>query len=622
MNVMSTLQQRLAGALSGLVADPAPYLSYVRPGQAGRGDYQIEAKCFFELCNALGRPRDKTNELAAEVVGRLQVSDLFEPPAPVAPKGPPFVNLNLKNDALADLVRKMAVDERLGVEPPAQLRTYVVDYSSPNVAKPLHVGHVRSTIIGDAVARLLRFLGHKVITDNHLGDWGLQFGMLLYGYKTMADQLAYRADPVRELARLYVAVRKKFRMIESADDEEEEKIDPNCPVYQACQQETAKLHAGDPENVALWKKFMPPCVEEIRKIYERLGVLPFDHQHGESFYHSLQAAVVEDMLAKKLAEVSEGAVVIPNAKGEIPRTKEEREKTDPPAIIRKRDGAFTYTTSDLATIKYRMETFHPDGILYVVGLPQTLHFKTLFAQARRWGYEKVELQHLGFGSVLGKPENPDEKPKLIRTRAGGGTLLDELLSLAIEGARKVHESKLAQARERGEEVPAFSDEEKRQIHEAVGIGAVKYADLSQNRTSDYVFDVDKMTATDGNTATYMQYAYVRARGILRKSGVDPEALRKNPPAVLLTTPPERALALALVRFPEALAFAASDYRPNLISAYLWDLCGTLTTFYDKCSVLKAETPHLRDSRLLLCDLTARVIQKALELLGIATIERM
>jgi arginyl-tRNA synthetase len=616
MNILSALQQRLTAALSGLVADPTPYLSYARPGQAGRGDYQIEAKCFFELAKALGR---KAPDLAKEVVGRLQVSDLFDPPT-VTP--PAFVNLNLRDDALADLVRKMASDERLGVEPPAQLRTYVIDYSSPNVAKPLHVGHLRSTIIGDALTRLLRFLGHTVITDNHLGDWGLQFGMLLHGYKTMLDPFLYKTDPVQELARLYVAVRRKFRMITSADDEEEEEIDQSCPVYQACQQETAKLHAGDPENVALWKQFMPPCLAEIEKIYKRLGVLPFDHVHGESFYHPMQAAVVEEMLAKNLAEVSNGAVVVPNAKGEIPRTKEELQKTDPPAIIRKRDGAFTYTTSDLATLKYRMETFHPDAILYVVGLPQALHFKTLFAQIRRWGYDKVELQHVVFGSVLGKPENPNEKPKMISTRAGGGALLDELLAMATAAAAKVHEGKLAEARERGEEVAPFSDQENRQIHEVVGIGAVKYADLSQNRASDYVFDVDKMTSQDGNTATYMQYAYARNRSILRKAGVDPATLRQNPPPVLLTKPQERALALQLLRFPEALTFAAADYRPNLISAYLWDLCNAYSTFFENCPVLKAETPELRNSRLLLCDLTARVIQKALDLLGIATIERM
>jgi arginyl-tRNA synthetase len=401
----------------------------------------------------------------------------------------------------------------------------------------------------------------------------------------------------------------------------EDAEDAPSPTTEECRRETAKLHAGDPENVALWKQFMPHCIEEIDVIYRRLGVLPFDHVHGESFYHPMLAGVVEDMLAKGLAVESEGAVIIPNAKGVIPRTEEEQKKEEPPGLIRKRDGAFTYVTSDLATIKYRMETFHPDAMLYVVDFRQALHFKTLFAQARRWGCG-VEMEHVSFGSVMGKPEADGGKPKPISTRAGGGALLEELLSLAVDAAARVHESKLAEAKERGEEAPPFSDEEKRRIHEAVGIGAVKYADLSQNRASDYVFDVDKMTSTEGNTATYMQYAYVRARGILRKAGVDLEALRKAPPPVLLSTPSERALGLALLRFTEALTYAAADYRPNLISAYLWDLCGALTTFYDKCGVLKAETDQLRQSRLLLCDLTARVIQKALDLLGIATVERM
>jgi arginyl-tRNA synthetase len=609
MNILSVLQQRLGAALAGLVADPTPYLSYARPGQPGRGDYQIEAKCFFELGKALKRPAP---EIAKEVVGRLDLGDLFAPPS-VTP--PAFVNLNLRDEAVADLVRKMEADERLGVEAPAQPRTYVIDYSSPNAAKPLHVGHIRSTIIGDSLTRLLRYLGHRVISDNHLGDWGLQFGMLLVGYKTMLDRAAYEADPVRELARLYVAVRRKFRMIKAADDEEDEVIDPNCPVYQACQQETAKLHAGDPENLALWKQFMPHCLAELDAIYRRLGVLPFDHVHGEAFYQPMLPGVVEDMLAKKLACESQGAIVIPNAKGVIP-TPEERDKEEPPAIIRKRDGAFTYTTSDLATIRHRMKEYSPDAILYVVGQSQALHFRTLFAQAKRWGYDRVELQHVGFGMVL------DEERKLISTRAGGGTLLDELLSRAIRGAQAVHEQLTAEAIERGEEVPSFTEQELRQLHETVGIGAVKYADLSQNRASDYVFDVCKMTSTKGNTATYMQYAYVRNRGIFRKGGVDPQTLRRDPPPVLLPTPAERALALQLLRFPEALAFAAADYRPNLITAYLWELCSAYSTFFEGCPVLKAETPELRQSRLLLCDLTARVIQKGLDLLGIATVERM
>src|SRR5262249_49557181 len=305
-----------------------------------------------------------------------------------------------------------------------------------------------------------------------------------------------------------------------------------------------------------------------------------------------------------------------NAKGVIPADEEERKREEPPAIIRKRDGALTYTTSDLATIQHRMKEYSPDAILYVVGQSQALHFRTLFAQAKRWGYDHVELQHVGFGMVLGADR------RLISTRAGGGTLLDELLSLAIQGAKAVHEQLTAEALERGEEGPGFTEQEMRPLHGAVGHRAGKYADLLQNRASDYVFDVEKMTSLKGNTATYVQYAYVRNRGIFRKGGVDPQTLRRGPPPVLLAKPEERALAVQLLRFGEALTAAAADYRPNLISADLWGLCSAYSPFFEKCQVLKAETPELRQSRLLLCDLTARVIQKALDLLGIATVERM
>jgi arginyl-tRNA synthetase len=605
MNILHALQGRLAGALTGLVDDPAPYAAMLKPAQDARhGDYQ--ANCAMALSRPLGRP---PRDVAALIIERMKWDDLLVRPE-VA--GPGFINLRLRDDWLAAQLQRLGGDERLGVEPAAAPRTYVIDYSSPNVAKPLHVGHLRSTIIGDALARLLRFPGHKVITDNHLGDWGTQFGILLYGYKHLRDEEAYRADPVAELARVYVEVRK-------LTDEEGEGEDE--AVKEAYRQETALLHAGDPENVALWQQFMPHCLAEINHIYCRLGVLPFDHVHGESFYNPMLPGVVEDLVSRGLATESGGALVVPNAKGLIP-TEEQRDTEEPPAIIRKKDGAFTYTTSDLATIKYRMEHFHPDAILYVVGAPQGLHFKALFANARRWGYDKVELAHITFGSVLGKPERPGDKPKLISTRKGGGALLDELLDMAIAGAEEVYERSCRERRERGQEVPELSGRELAEVHEAVGIGAVKYADLSQNRTSDYIFDVEKMTSTDGNTATYMQYAYARTCGIVRKGGIDVAQIRRQPPLPSLATPRERALGMILLRFPEALAAAAADYRPNLITAYLWDLAKAFSGFFENCPVLKAETPELRQGRLLLCDLTARTIQRGLDLLGIRTIERM
>jgi len=375
------------------------------------------------------------------------------------------------------------------------------------------------------------------------------------------------------------------------------------PVAEAVRQETAKLHAGDPENVRLWRMFMPWCLEEIDRIYRRLDV-HIDHAHGESFYNPMLPEVVRSFLERGIAQESEGAVVI------------FLRENEPPALIRKKDGAFTYTTSDLATIRYRVETWHPDAMLYVVDFRQALHFKNLFEAARRWGYDKVELEHISFGSVLGADRRP------IKTREGGAVELGELLDEAVARGRQVYEQTRSERAARGEDVPDLSAEERQQIAEVVGLGAVKYADLSQNRTSDYVFNWDKMLAMDGNTATYMQYAFARVRSIFRKSGEKEERFRSDPPEVSLGTPAERALALQLVRLSESLEAAAIDYKPNLMSAYLWDLAKAYSNFYDSCPVLKAESATLRQSRLLLCDLTARGIQKGLELLGIQTTERM
>jgi len=592
MNLLQLIQQRFQSALTGLVDDPAPYVAMIKPAQDAKfGDYQ--ANCAMSLAKTLGK---KPRDVAQELVNRLPADDLFDKPE-IA--GPGFINLRFNSAWLAQQIQQVARGDRLGVAPVAKARTFVIDFSSVNVAKPMHVGHLRSTIIGDSLARLLRFQGHKVITDNHLGDWGLQFGMLLYGYKHFRDEAALQADPVREMVRLYIQVRK---LIDVADDDAAEAA--TNPVAEACRQETAKLHAGDPENVTLWNMFMPWCMEEIKPIYRRLGV-HFDHTYGESFYNPQLAGVVNDLLRQGIAEEGQqGAIVIKFGEDE------------PPALIRKRDGAFTYTTTDLATIRYRLGQWQPDAILYVVDFRQALHFKNLFEIARRWGYRDVALEHISFGSVLGQ----DRKP--IKTREGGAIEFGELLDEAVRHAAKKDQENRAERVARGEEVPELAADELQRIYQVVGLGAVKYADLSQNRESDYVFNWDKMLATDGNTATYMQYAYARNRSIFRKGDEDPAPLRSQPPLPLLGTAEERALALQLLRFPEALAAAADDYRPNVITGYLWDLAKTYSGFFQNCPVLKAETPALRISRLLLCDLTARVIQKGLDLLGIQTVERM
>jgi arginyl-tRNA synthetase len=591
MNILHALQRKFREALAGLVADLAPYLAMIKPAQDPRfGDYQ--ANCAMSLAKALGaKPRD----IAQALVERLDRGDMLEAPE-IA--GPGFINLRLRSDWLAQQVQRMAADERLGVELASPARTIVIDYSSPNVAKPLHVGHLRSTIIGDSLARLLRSLGHHVITDNHLGDWGTQFGMLLYGYKHFRDEQALAADPVREMSRIYIHVRQLM-----AAGDEDEADNPANPVAEAARQETAKLHTGDPENKRLWQQFMPWCLDEINRIYQRLGI-HFDHTHGESFYNPMLPDVVQSLQADGLAQESQGAVAIFFGEDK------------PPALVRKKDGAFTYTTSDLATIRYRMETWHPDTILYVVDARQALHFKNLFEAARRWGYDRVHLEHISFGSVLG----PDRKP--IKTREGGAIELMLLLDEAVERGERAYEESRAERIARGEQVPDLTEEERRAIAEVVGLGAVKYADLSQNRLSDYIFSWEKMLATDGNTATYMQYAYVRNRGIFRKGDEDEGPFRTAPPLPTLREPQERALALELLRFGEAAEAAAAEYQPLSITGYLWDLAKSYSGFFQNCPVLKAESPSLRQSRLLLCDLTARVIQKGLDLLGIRTVERI
>jgi len=631
MNLLTHLQRLFHAALRGLVADPTPYAAMVKPAQDVRfGDYQ--ANCAMSLAKQLGqKPRD----IAERIAGALDLSGMLEKPE-VA--GPGFINLRLRTDWLAAQLQRMAADERLGIEPVQSPRTYVIDYSSPNVAKPMHVGHLRSTIIGDALARLLRFLGHKVIADNHLGDWGTQFGMILWGWKHHRNPAAYKEDPVGELARLYrlaqglikrgeacarplARVRELEeqgkaaeaaalfdRLLNQGDDSPrvkafggqtitreiaERAIREATAVEEAARAETVKLHEGDPENRQLWEQFMPHCLEALRRVYDRLDI-HFDEWLGESAYDAMLPGVVEDLQKKRLVSESEGALCA------------FVEGAPAPFIVRKSDGAFNYATTDLATIKYRKDQFDPDVVLYVVDHRQGDHFKQLFEVARRWGYGHVQFEHVAFGTVMG----PDRRP--FRTKEGDVVGLESLLDEAVARARRVVD----------DNSPELTADERAQVAEVVGTGAVKYADLSQNRTSDYVYDPDKMVAMDGNTATYMQYAYARNRSIFRKGGVDPSSLRKQPVKLILDTAEERALAVQLLRFNEALASAAEEYKPNLITAYLWELSKAYSGFFVNCPVLKAPTPELRQSRLLLCDLTTRVIQRGLDMLGIRTVERM
>jgi len=657
MNILSELKRRFRDALTPLAEDPGDLLDLIRPVQDARfGDYQ--ANCAMPLGKRLGRsPRD----LAQEIVERLDVSDLCHPPE-IA--GPGFINLRLKDEWIAAELARRVGQERLGVAPADRARTYIVDYSSPNVAKAMHVGHIRSTVIGDALARTLRFLGHRVITDNHLGDWGTQFGMIIYGYKHFCDFAAYRREPVAELGRLYKqvhqlvdyyetrgrlpdlerqiverqaaldgqralaagddkqlrkkaekAVRKLESQLQEARDElaaagrKLETIDSSPmlaaraaqhpAIAQAVLQETAKLHAGDAENLALWHEFVPHCRRDIQRIYDRLDIR-FDCEYGESFYHDQLAGVVQQFRQRGLAVDSDGAVCV------------FLDGFATPMIVQKRDGAYLYATTDLATIAYRIKTWNPDAILYVVDHRQSEHFEKLFAAARRWGCEHVELQHISFGTVMGE----DGKP--YKTRSGDTVGLEGLLDEAVAKAYGVVSAN-DDAKPGGAEL---SEEDRRHIAHVVGHAAIKYADLSQNRTSDYVFSFDKMVALEGNTATYMQYSYARTQSIFAKGKVDLGTLRGSATALAVEHSAERALALKLLQWAEALQDATIDYRPSQLTSYLFDLAKCFSDFYHQCPVLTAESPAQRTSRLLLCDLTGRTIRQGLDLLGIHVVDKM
>ena len=611
MSILAELQDRFRRALvdladidfadTDLAGEVEELLELIRrSGDPKFGDYQ--ANFAMPLGKRLGRP---PREVATQIVARLEVEDLCEKPE-IA--GPGFINLRLKNRWLVEKLAAAVGDQRLGIPKVSEEanRTCVIDYSAPNVAKPMHVGHIRSTVIGDALYKILGFQGHRTIGDNHLGDWGTQFGMIIYGYRHFRDEQAYQREPVGELARLYKLVRQLMDYREKANPE----AAPGDPtlsqlaaehgdIVSAVLAETAKLHEGDAENVRLWKEFMPACRQEIERVYGRLHVR-FDHTLGESFYNDRLGAIVDELLGRGIARESDGATCV------------FLEGRDVPMLVRKRDGAFLYATTDLATIRYRMEQFHPDAILYVVDHRQGMHFEHLFATARLMGYDRVELTHVSFGTVLGEDGRP------FKTRAGETVGLEGLLDEAVRRAGVIVAAN-DDAKPHGPELPP---DERKRIAEIVGIGALKYADLSQNRTSDYLFSYDKMLAMNGNTATYMQYAYARVRSIFARGGVDVESLRAGGAAIVLNSPAERTLALQLLRLAEALDLAVVDYRPNQLTSYLFDLAECYSTFYEACPVLKAETDRLRQSRLLLCDLTAQTIRKGLELLGIDVVEKM
>ena len=574
------LQQRLQQAVAAVLPDADLTTVLVRPCPDPRfGDYQANALMALAKARKMN-PR----QLAADVVARLDVSEWCEK---VELAGAGFLNFRLKIPALAQALDSVARGGRPLVEKSERPRAIIIDFSSPNAAKPMHVGHIRSTILGDSLARISRLLGHRVATDNHVGDWGTQFGKLILGWKTRLDSAALEHDPIAEMERLY-------KLINAACE-----ADPK--ILDAARQELVKLQAGDPENLGIWRRMAALSQEQFDRVYARLGVT-FDHTFGESHYNPRLQAVVDDLKQRGLARESEGAIAVffddvPELKGH-------------PALVQKNDGAFNYTTTDLATLQFRMEggcgIGAPDEIVYVTDGRQQLHFKQLFAAFRRWQPDaRVKLAHVWFGSILGE----DGKP--FKTRSGDTVRLEDLLDEAEERAFQVVSKKN----------PEWPEETRRQIARRVGLGAVKYADLSQNRQSDYVFSWDKMLSLQGNTAPYLLYAYTRTRSIFRKGGEDAASPAASASGLVLETREEIALARRLLDFGLVLETVAEEYRPNFLCAYLYELAGDFARFYENCPVLKAEGAA-RASRLALCDLTSRVLQQGLDALGIETTEQM
>ena len=588
---METFQTILAKKLSeALAAASLPDTGELTPATDPRfGDYQSNAALI------LGKQRgEKPRDVAAKIIEHLDVGAWCEPPS-VAGAG--FINFTLQPEAVAQKVGEVLRDDRLGVARSTSPRKIVVDFGSPNVAKPMHVGHIRSTVLGDALARIAQFLGHDVIRDNHIGDWGTQFGMVIWGWKNLLDRPALERDPIAELVRIY--------------KETNERSTTDAQVREAVRQELVKLQAGDKENVDIWNECVALSMQEFERIYGLLDI-HYDIQCGESFYNDRLPEVVERLLKSGIAEISEGAVCV--FFRDVP------ELGDKPAIIRKRDGGFNYATSDIATVDYRVNDLKASAIWYVVGAPQILHFKQIFAIARREDY-KAEFHHIPFGSILG------ENRKLMKTRAGENVPLRDLLDEAVQRARKIVEEKN----------PDLSEADKIDIAQKIGLGAIKYYDLSQYRMTDYVFSWDRMLSFQGNTAPYLQNAYVRIRSIFRKADVAAplsrgdsiqtgktrrqSAVATDIDKLILGEPAEINLAKRLTQFAEIVPQVLNDFRPNILANYLFELANSFHTFYEACPVLKADEPT-RASRLALCDLTGRVLQRGLDLLGIQVPEKM
>ena len=640
MSALTEIRNALRETLAEYTDNVDATLSMIRPAQDPKfGDFQ--ANFAMPLAKQAGLP---PRDLAQQIVEKLELPFCETPEI----AGPGFINVRLKDEWLVEQANQLSIDERLGHQA-VESKSIVIDYSSPNVAKPMHVGHLRSSVIGHALEKILRFVGHDVKSDNHIGDWGTQFGMIIFGYKNFLNAEDFERDPVVELGRLYQLVNtlsdyhaavqrlpeteqtaealatqigeaeasdedakpkkkklKKLRATQASTNEaiaslnsKIAEVEANPELNQLAQDhptiatqartETAKLHSNDEENLQLWNQLLPECLKALNVVYDKLGV-SFDMTLGESFYQPMLADVVSAMSEAKLATESDGAKCV------------FIEGNAAPFIVQKTDGAFTYATTDLATIKHRIDEFNADTILYVVDTRQSDHFKLLIQTARLWGYQNVDFHHVNFGTVMGK----DRKP--YKTRSGNTVGLESLLDESVSRARKIVDE--------NDKHNALDEGTRTAVATAIGIGGIKYADLHINRESDYVFDWASMLAVNGDTGAYIQYANARAHGIFRKGEVDVDSLSASTFEIQLTDPAERALVLHLQSFEDVINAVASDYRPNLLTQFLYETAGKLTTFYGACIVLKEPDEAIRQSRLRLCHWSARILALGLKLLGI------
>ena len=580
--IVDILEERVIAAIAKATGEAAPGI--VKPTQDAKfGDYQANG-----VMGLAKKSNQNPRQLAKQIIEQLDVSDLCEEPQ-IA--GPGFINFRLKPDWLSQQLSEAIQDhKRLGVDPVENAPRTVVDFSSPNIAKQMHVGHLRSTIIGDVIARILEFWygnPNQVIRQNHVGDWGLQMGMVIYAMHIKK----WRKENNITLHDLEVVYKHANSMAQQ---------DPKMSEH--FRQATFDLQSGSKKETELWNKAREVSLNACHEIYNQLGVkLGWDDVCGESFYNDQLPSVISVLSVANMIQESQGAKCV------FMEGFKTKEGEPLPLIVQKSDGAYLYATTDLAAIRYRVRDLNAERIIYVTDARQKLHFDMVFSCARQAGWvdENIKLEHVPFGSVMDKTGKP------FKTRSGENVKLKDLLDEAVTRARQVVEDKN----------PSLPSEQKDEIANAVGIGAVKYADLSNNLVSDYVFDWDKMLAMDGNTAPYMQYAYARVQSIFRKGEIDPDDLLTRDHALELTESEELALAKLLLRYGEIVETVARDLRPHLLTTYLYDLAQAFSGFYTNCPVLKAKG-NARSTRLLLCFQTAQTIQHGLGLLGIQTIEQM